>query len=472
MSNMQNVQKVSVSKIRVSEKASPIWWLVFQRELIDLWIGGRAFTLMLIYSLLLSGMVYVYSFNTELSLIPPKEATYEMLKNSMAVAMFVGLIVAADALSGERDRATLESLLLTPAKRRRILLGKFLAAFSIWPATYVIAIPYLIVLAQGDNVLAPALFWGAISGTILVLGYTGVGMLVSFWSSSNKVSYFISLGIYAALLIPAELPGKSAGAAGQFLQWINPMAAVNHFLSKHLVNYRSVAEFWTWLLSSVVLALASIAVLFYVGAGLRLEPGRASKSWAKIIRAFGLSGLLGLIIVSLLLASPAYAVQAAENFSIKIDAESKQVKTGDSVKFNTIVTNHGEESSSPFIVAMNVINLDAAGDVVDPEDWSPQRTQYLPTLAPGQSVTQGWMINTILEGNFMVYMVLIPEPEGVAATSRPVASSGIHLTVAPFTRLNPGGVLPVAIGGPIVLLAITFLIYRRRRQQIDLGGSS
>jgi hypothetical protein len=297
-------------------------------------------------------------------------------------------------------------------------------------------------------------------------------MLVSFWSSTNKVSYFISLGIYAALLVPAELPGNSAGAAGQFLQWINPMAAVNHFLSKHLVNYRSVAEFWTWLLSSVVLAVVSIAVLFYMGAGLRLEPGNASKSWAKIARIFGLSGLLGLIIVSLLLVSPAYAVQAGENLSITIDTESEQVKTGDSVEFNTIVTNHSAESAPSFIVAMNVINLNATGDVVDPEDWSPQRTQYLPTLAPGQSVTQSWIIHPILEGNFMVYMVLIPQPEGIAATSRPVASSGIHLTVAPFTRLNPGGVLPVAIGGPTLLLAISFLVYRRRRRQIDLGGSS
>ena len=72
MSNLSNAQKMSVSKIKVSEKATPTWWLVFRRELIDLWIGGKAFNLMLIYSLVLGGMVYIYSFNTELSLILPK----------------------------------------------------------------------------------------------------------------------------------------------------------------------------------------------------------------------------------------------------------------------------------------------------------------------------------------------------------------------------------------------------------------
>ena len=468
---MSTLQNASLSKIKVSASASPAWWLVFKREMADLWIGGKAFNLMLIYSVVLGVMVYIYSFNTELSLIPPKEATYEMLKNAMAVSMFVGLIIGADSLSGERDRATLESLLLTPASRRQIIVGKFLASISTWPAAFVIAIPYLFVLAQGDEVLGPALFWGGLTGTILVIGYTAVGMLISFWSGSNKVSYFISLGVYAVLLVPAELPGKSAGAAGQFMQWINPMAAVNHFLSKHLVNYRSVAEVGTFLTTSIVLAVLSFGTLLLVGSGLRLEAGRGSKVWAKLGRAIGLSVIAGLLVASLLLASPAYAFQGEQDLTITIDGDYKLVKTGDKVEFNTLVTNNSSQASPALIVAMNIINLDAAGDVVDPEDWSPQRTQYMQSLAPGESVSQGWIVNTILEGDYMVYMVLVPEPAAAETTSHPVASSGIHLTVAPFTRLNPGGVLPFAIGGPILLLAITYFVYRRRRQQIDLGGS-
>jgi hypothetical protein len=149
------------------------------------------------------------------------------------------------------------------------------------------------------------------------------------------------------------------------------------------------------------------------------------------------------------------------------------VKTGDKVEYDTVVTNKGTETSSPLIVAMNVINLDAKGDTVDPEDWSPQRTQYMESLAPGESASQHWIINTILEGDYMVYMVLIPTPDSEDATSQPVASSGIHLTVAPFTRLNPGGVLPYAVGIPLLVLAGTIILYRLRRRNIDeTGGSS
>jgi hypothetical protein len=125
------------------------------------------------------------------------------------------------------------------------------------------------------------------------------------------------------------------------------------------------------------------------------------------------------------------------------------------------------------IVAMNVINLDAKGEVVDPEDWSPQRTQYIESLPAGQSATQHWIINTILDGNYMVYMVLIPRPDTQGATSQPIATSGIHLTVTPFTRLNPGGVLPYAIGIPLLVVIGILIIYRLRRRNIDeTGGTS
>jgi hypothetical protein len=392
----------------------------------------------------------------------------------MAVSLFIALIIGADSLSGERERDTLESLLLTPASRWQIMAGKFLAGLSPWPVAFVVAIPYMNVLSQGDEVLLPAIIWGAITGTILVLGYTGLGMLVSFVSSSNKVSYFVSLGLYVLFLVPAQLPGKTqAGAAGQFLQWVNPLAAVNHFLSKHLVNYEPISLYWTWLISPTVFFMLIVGLLFfYAGPNLRLEAGKPSKFWSVIARLLGMSVICALFLIGS--ATPALAnVQlpgAAEDLQITIDLGYSVVKTGDKVEYNTTVTNNGSEATTPLIVAMNVVNLDAQGDTVDPEDWSPQRTQYTESLLPGHSVTQHWIINTILDGNYMVYMVLIPAPGGTNATSQPVASSGIHLTVTPFTKLNPRGVLPYAIGGPLVVLIGIILLYRSRRQQVDDGS--
>jgi ABC-2 type transport system permease protein len=420
-------------------------------------------------------MVYVLAYSEELSLIPPKELVYETLKNAMAVSLFIGLIIGADTISGERERATFESLLLTPTSRRQIVVGKFLAGISFWPAALAIAIPYLHALAQGDEILGPAILWGAITGTMLALAYTGLGMLASFWANTNKTSYFVSLGIYILFLVPAQLPGRAqTGAAGQFLQWVNPLAAVNHFLSKHLVNYRTLGEFWTWLISPVVFVILVLVLLFlYAAPGLRLEAGKASKFWSRWVRRGALLMIAGFMVFSAAFPAIAFSEERpqAKEMQISIDMDYMVVKTGDTVEFNTAVTNTSAEASPPLIVAMNVINLDATGDVVDPEDWSPQRTQYIETLGAGQTASQHWIINTILDGDYMVYMVLIPEPGSQETTSQPVASTGIHLTVTPFTRLNPGGILPYVIGGPVVLAVATFLIYRLRRQAIDTGGS-
>ena len=459
-----------------SKSALPAWWLVFTRELTDLWIGGKALALILIFTILLGAMSYLLASNSELSLIPPKEMVYETLKIAIAVSLFMGLIIGADSLSGDRERATLEGLLLTPSSRRQIVLGKFLAGISPWPAALIITIPYLALLSQGDEILGPAIFWGAVLGTVLAPAYTALGMLVSFWCNSNKTSFLVSLGIYILFLVPAQLPGRAqTGATGEFVQWVNPMAAASHFLSKHLVNYRTLAEFWTWLTSPVVFALLIYGLLFgYASPGLRLEAGKSSRAWSYLGRVVGLSVLACLMLSRS--ATPAMAFQAETDpeqaLQISVDMDYTVVKTGDKVEFNTLVTNNSMEESPPLIVAMNIINLDSEGDVVDPEDWSPERTQYIESLAAGQSEELSWIINTILDGDYMVYMVLIPEPDGEAETSQPMASSGIHLTVTPFTRLNPGGVLPYAIGGPLVLGLAIYLISRRRRRGIDTGGGS
>lgn len=238
------------------KNASPTWWVVLLRELQELWMGGKAPVLLLIYSILLGLLTYVMASNSELSLIPPQEMVYETLKGAFAFSLFICMVVGADSISGERERYTLESLLLTPTSRRQIMLGKFLANVTPWPAALLICIPYLKAISQGNEVFIHAVFWGAISGTLLVPAFTGIGMLASFWSNSNKSSFFTALALYVLFLAPTTLPGRAqTGVMGAMLQQANPIASVYHFQSKLLVNNRTFAEFWPWLVSPLVLAV-------------------------------------------------------------------------------------------------------------------------------------------------------------------------------------------------------------------------
>ncbi len=452
-------------------RGAPTWWLLFTRELSELWLGGKAPVLLLIFSALLGIMTYVMASNSELSLIPPQEMVYETSKAAIAVGLFISLIIGADSISGERERATLEGLLLTPTNRRQVVLGKFLAGITPWPVAMLIAIPYMWVLSQGNEVFYYAVPWAALMGTILAPAFTAMGMLASFWSSFNKTSLFTSLGLYVLFLLPSQLPGRAqTGLMGSLLQQANPIAATNHFMSKILVNNRTLGEWWPFLIAPVVFAVFVYALLFYVAPSLRLDGGVTSRRWLAVGRRLGFAAG-ALLMAAFLTAAPAYA-QAQESLAISVDVDYKTVKAGDAVFYNTILTNKGTQDSPPLSVAMNIINLDAAGDVVDPEDWSPQRTQYMESLAAGKSITLSWRVNAILDGDYLIYMVLIPEPSGEKATSHPTASSAIHLTVMPFTKLNPGGVLPYAVGGPIILVVGMTLLNRYRRRQIDTGAGS
>jgi len=474
----------SDARVNAAAPVAPTWWVVFTAEVHGLWVGGKAPVLLLLFSIVLGVHAFVTAYNVELSLMPPKEMVYETVKTAIQVGVFLGMIIGADAISGERERGTLEAVLLTPTRRRQIVVGKFLAALTPWPAALALTIPYMAVLGQGDEVLVPALLWGAMLGTILTIAYTGTGMLVSFWSNTNRTSYLVSLGIYILILVPSQLPGRAqTGAAGQFLQQLNPLAAVNHFLSKILVNNRTVEEFATWLWSPSVFALLILGLLLiYSAPGLRFEAGRTGivrQAWRRLAARFaGLSLMLVACLVVFTATSVASVSRGVRSdvsafatgeapVEITVDLDFVTLNTGDPIFFDTVVSNPLGDPSPPLIVAMNIINLDQEGDVVDPEDWSPERTQYVDQLSPGAAVTLSWRVNAILDGDYIVYMVVMPEPAARDATSQAVASTGIHLTVMPFTRLNPRGILPLVLGAPVVLAVGTVLTLRIRRRETE-----
>ncbi len=470
---MNGKKAATRDRMPASDSRRSAWLVMFTWELKELWIGGRALILIILFSILLSIMSWLLATNNELNLIPPKEMIFLTLQAGIAVGLFISLIIGADSISGERERATFEGLLLTPASRRQIILGKFLAAISPWPVAFIITLPYLMLLSQNDGkIVLNSALWGSILGSVLILAFTGFAMLISIATNSNRTSLFVSLAIYILCLLPTQFPGTAqAGFAGQFIKKINPMEATNQFLEKVIVNNRTPQEMAIWLRAPVIFFVAVLLVLFWY-AGPRV-PFDAGRIWARRLprsRAAMFSLLLCLMFV--VGATPAIAfggnpVNLETPLSISIDTTYKTIKTGDTVNFHTTVTNNGAQDSAQMFVAMNIINLAKDGDPVDPEDWSPERTQAIEPLAVGQTETQSWSIHAILDGDYMVYMVLVSEPNDPQSTSQPAVSSGIHITVAPFASLNPEGILPLAIGMPVGLMLFTLVVLWFRNRSVN-----
>ena len=92
--------------------AVPAWRVVLSRELAELWIGGKGLYLILAFSVLLGVETFVLATNAELNLFTARDMVYEITKIAIQVSMLIGLIIGADSISGERERRTLEGLLL------------------------------------------------------------------------------------------------------------------------------------------------------------------------------------------------------------------------------------------------------------------------------------------------------------------------------------------------------------------------
>ena len=253
----------------------PVWWLVFKQEVTELWFGGRVLNLLILFSVLMSITSFLLAANNEIRLLPLSETVNIALTSAITFGLFIGVIISADSITGERERATLEALLLTPGSRRQIVAGKFLSALSPWPVTLLLSIPYVAMLSQGDPVLGRALFWGAIVGSILTVVFTGLGMLLSIWSNSSRVSLAASLLIYVLALTPAQLPGEfQATPAGIFIAVTNPLEASRQFLQKTILHSQPLAETWIYLAApAFIIALLLSILFFYAAPRLGLEAG-------------------------------------------------------------------------------------------------------------------------------------------------------------------------------------------------------
>jgi ABC-2 type transport system permease protein len=238
-----------------------MWRAVADRELRDLWLAGRGLALLFSFSVLVSAITYVAATSEGINFLEKRETVNLTLQVAIAFGALVALLAAADAISGERERGTLESLLLTPVPRRDLVSGKLLAALSLWVAALVVTAPYVWFLGRDVGAVDEALAAGLLVGTLVAVALASFGLIVSVLSSSNRVSLSVSLFVLLALFAPTLLPGGAKqGWAGELLQRVNPMTAAEHYTRNIVINQYEWTKELSWLISPVA-ASAGLALL-------------------------------------------------------------------------------------------------------------------------------------------------------------------------------------------------------------------
>lgn len=154
------------------------------------------------------------------------------------------------------------------------------------------------------------------------------------------------------------------------------------------------------------------------------------------------------ILAALVLLIFAIPVAAASGVRIEIGTTRVDSLTGDAITLHTQVTNDAATPTGATLVYLSLVDI-TQGLPVDLEDWTANRSVSIPTMAAGETLSQTWTLKAIQKGDYVVYVVAMPN--ATTGDAPPVTSSAIHIHVTQRTNLNPGGVLPIVVGTPIVL---------------------
>ena len=369
--------------------------------------------------MLLSVTTYLVASNQAINFLEQREAVSLTLQVAVAVGALLTLLVAADALSGERERGTLEALLLAPSPRWELVLGKGIAALSLWFAAFVVAVPYVWFLGRGIGLVAAPLASGLLVGTLLSLAFAGIGLTVSGAAATNRLSLAVHVFILLALYAPTQFPtGAQTGWAGELVQRFNPLTAGLHYLGRLVIDAhggtdRRLATHAGDRGGDLYRGRAGHRAVHHLGGSEPMNRGRGWYSGCDVRhrRVAGegrqLTGGLG---------HPRQIVRPSQPRPVlRLQARSDNLG-----------------SAQPrLVVHLNVLSLDDSV-YVDPEDWSSNRTRYV-AAPPGGAIDVRWILKAVNGGSFVVYVaVLSRDGSGPIAVSQP-----LHVRVAERRTLNP-----------------------------------
>lgn len=215
-------------------------------------------------SILFSGLTYSFISVKELSLLAQVEVNMTFMKALIGISILVSIILGSTMVSGEREQGTLESLLLTPLSKVKIILSKVIGILVFWLIISIVSIPYFYGLTYGTNMLLTILAYLYLIGLPLVISFSLLSLAFSSWISSSKNATLLSIVLFLVTAIPMFLSTamKKTGFA-RLVDSLSPVSSSMLTLKDWLVNKLSAVTIITDSSPVLCFLVISIICLFF-----------------------------------------------------------------------------------------------------------------------------------------------------------------------------------------------------------------
>ncbi|MFA6042608.1 MAG: ABC transporter permease, partial [Patescibacteria group bacterium] len=160
-------------------------------------------------------------------------------------ALIGGMYIAIDVSAGEKERKTLEALLLTPATRLQIVAGKFAAVAITASTTIVLSLASMYAAFKlfppsfGEETVAIQLSLGAVGimlgiGVILAVMFSGLLLSVAIFAKNYKEAQNYITPFYLLAVLPvaifAQIPGFKPTVAFFLIPGVNAVFVIKEVL--------------------------------------------------------------------------------------------------------------------------------------------------------------------------------------------------------------------------------------------------
>lgn len=194
------------------------------------------------------------------------------IKAVLFLTLTVSMVLGASSMIAEREENTLESLLLTPISKKNIALAKYMGVILIGEILYITSIPYLVAIGVGSGIGGAAIFITFFGGSLLLVAFVALSMVLSIMMKSSKASVLTSILIMIVLTLPAMIQGIfKLSAVGTFILKIDPVACCFDMMTRMLTDKASFFTLGNYILPLILFAVVSLGLLNFASSKIALK---------------------------------------------------------------------------------------------------------------------------------------------------------------------------------------------------------